>query len=489
MGVPVKSRRQSAAERRVPPAAAHASQANSAPSDPVPFGMRSSAPMRRSPSPHRSNLGGQESEPADKVMRAEIALDLVLEQIVCQTRLSTCATGAFIGFVRTGQLVSHALSGATSAEFVSYLRQNPRMVDACLRTSALQYCRNCETFSGLDAAVCRSLGARSIVLVPVLNEARQKLGVLGAFSSQADAFTAGHLVAIQSIAQRVSDTIARVNEFACATAAHVPAPVQEISRIPSRVLAESVKARAAAFASRARRWLVPALAAGTLLLVGWELTRSVPHDGLRLFARNSTAIVPTTLPPAPMPAVLPDPPIVQPGKPAAIAPVSAYPAPAKPFSAKPSLTKPSIPVSVRAKHQLPDLEIENTLDGDSGIVVFEDTGVDGASAASHDSGARSASASSPPVVIPERAALARVVNRVEPEYPDAAKSHHVQGIVILNVLVGGDGRVQRLNLVRGYPVLAAAATDAVRQWRFQPLIRAGRPTNFETNITLPFALP
>jgi TonB family protein len=417
-------------------------------------------------------------------MRADAALDLVLEQIVCQTRLSTCATGAFIVLVRSGQMVARALNGATSAEFVAYLRRDPRMVDACLRAPAPQYCRNSENFPGLDVSVCRGLGARSIVLVPVLNDAKGKLGVLGAFSSQADAFTSGDLVAIQSMSQRVADTIARVDELASDSASRVPVPVQEIRRIPSHISVESIKARAIALASGARRSLLAALVAGTLLLAGWTLSRSVPHDGLHLFGRNSTAVVrqPSAL--LPMPAALPNPPMVEPAKPAAIAPVPTNPLPAKPFPAKSSNS-----VSIRAKHHVPDLEIENTLDDGSGIVVFEDTGVKGASTTSQDSGAGSASASSAPEIIPERTALARVVDRVEPEYPDVAKAHHVQGIVVLDVVVGVDGRVQRLSSVRGYPRLADAATDAVRQWRFEPLIRNGRPASFKTDITLTFALP
>ncbi len=417
-------------------------------------------------------------------MRADAALDLVLEQIVCQTRLSTCATGAFIILVRSGQMVARALNGATSSDFVGYLRRDPRMVDACLRTPAPQYCRNSENFPGLDVSVCRGLGARSIVLVPVLNDTKGKLGVLGAFSSQADAFTSGDLVAIQSMSQRVADTIARVDELASDSVSRVPVPVQGISRIPSHVPLESIKARAIALASEARRSLLAALVVGTLLLAGWTLSRSVPHDGLHLFARNSTAVVRQPSAPAPMPAALPDPPIVQPVKPEAIAPASTKPLPAKHFP-----TKSSNPASVRAKHHVPDLEIENTLDDGSGIVVFEDTEVNGASTTSQDSGARSASASSSPGIVPERTALARVVDRVEPEYPDVAKAHHIQGIVVLDVVVGGDGRVQRLSSMRGYPALAAAATDAVRQWRFEPMIRNGRPASFETNITLTFALP
>jgi TonB family protein len=200
------------------------------------------------------------------------------------------------------------------------------------------------------------------------------------------------------------------------------------------------------------------------------------------------AVVPLSSAPAQMPAV-PNPPVVQPVKPTAIIPVPTKPFPAEPFPQESFSPKSSNPASVRPKHHVPDLEIENTLEGDSGLLIIEDTEVKGASTTSHDSGARSASASSPPAIIPERTALARIVDRIEPEYPDAAKAHHVQGSVVLDVLVGRDGRVQRLSVVRGHPRLADAATDAVRQWRFEPMIRNGRPASFKTNITLTFALP
>ena len=102
---------------------------------------------------------------------------------------------------------------------------------------------------------------------------------------------------------------------------------------------------------------------------------------------------------------------------------------------------------------------------------------------------QAATASSTPIIIPERAALDLVVDRVEPEYPNEAKAHHVQGSVVLDLLVGRDGRVERLSRVQGDLGLTASATDAVRQWRFKPVIRNGRPAGFETQITLTFALP
>jgi TonB family protein len=147
-------------------------------------------------------------------------------------------------------------------------------------------------------------------------------------------------------------------------------------------------------------------------------------------------------------------------------------------------------VSARAEHHVPDLEIEDPVDGNSsGIVLFEGAEVQSKTTRSLDSSARRASPSPPPVSIRERTALEQVVDRVEPEYPDEAKANHVQGSVVLDVLVGKDGRVQRLSLVRGDLALTAAAADAVRQWRFKPLIRNGRPGSFESHITLTFALP
>ena len=76
-----------------------------------------------------------------------------------------------------------------------------------------------------------------------------------------------------------------------------------------------------------------------------------------------------------------------------------------------------------------------------------------------------------------------------PQYPEAAKQQHIQGPVILGVLVGADGSVKDLSVISGDPLLASAATDAVRQWRFKPHQLKGKAVEFETRITVNFALP
>ncbi len=61
--------------------------------------------------------------------------------------------------------------------------------------------------------------------------------------------------------------------------------------------------------------------------------------------------------------------------------------------------------------------------------------------------------------------------------------------MVLNALVGTDGAVRELKVVSGEPLLAKAATDAVSHWRFQPHSLNDRPIEFETQITVNFALP
>jgi protein TonB len=55
--------------------------------------------------------------------------------------------------------------------------------------------------------------------------------------------------------------------------------------------------------------------------------------------------------------------------------------------------------------------------------------------------------------------------------------------------VGKDGAVQQLTVISGNSMLATAASDAVRQWRFKPLVQNGRAVQFQTRIKVHFVLP
>jgi TonB family protein len=82
-----------------------------------------------------------------------------------------------------------------------------------------------------------------------------------------------------------------------------------------------------------------------------------------------------------------------------------------------------------------------------------------------------------------------LLTRVVPEYPEEAKQQRVQGPVVMSIFVGTDGSVRELRVISGDPKLVQAAADAVRQWRFRPHRFNGMPAEFETRITVNFALP
>jgi len=83
----------------------------------------------------------------------------------------------------------------------------------------------------------------------------------------------------------------------------------------------------------------------------------------------------------------------------------------------------------------------------------------------------------------------RLRNRVEPQYPADASAAHRAGEVVLEVLVAEDGTVASIRTRSGDPLLAAAASEAVRQWRYEPYRVYERPSPFQTDVTLKFTLP
>jgi TonB family protein len=83
---------------------------------------------------------------------------------------------------------------------------------------------------------------------------------------------------------------------------------------------------------------------------------------------------------------------------------------------------------------------------------------------------------------------ARRLNNVLPVYPELAKRAGIQGTVQLIVTIGKDGAVTDARVVSGHPMLAEAAVEAVRQWRYSPTIVNGRPVTVVTAVAIEFRL-
>ncbi|MGH9512944.1 MAG: energy transducer TonB [Terriglobales bacterium] len=79
-----------------------------------------------------------------------------------------------------------------------------------------------------------------------------------------------------------------------------------------------------------------------------------------------------------------------------------------------------------------------------------------------------------------------LIQGVKPVYPRLAQVMGVQGDVVLQAVIGKDGRIENLHAVSGNPLLVKAALDAVQQWRYRPYRLNGEPVEVETQITVRF---
>jgi protein TonB len=79
-----------------------------------------------------------------------------------------------------------------------------------------------------------------------------------------------------------------------------------------------------------------------------------------------------------------------------------------------------------------------------------------------------------------------LIKRVQPRYPQSALAAHAQGAVQIEATVNKEGFVTNPRVLQGDPVLARAALDAVRQWRYKPYYLDGQPVEIQTQITVKF---
>jgi periplasmic protein TonB len=107
--------------------------------------------------------------------------------------------------------------------------------------------------------------------------------------------------------------------------------------------------------------------------------------------------------------------------------------------------------------------------------------------------------SSTPVAVPKVATPQRIrvssgvqsgllVRKVQPNYPPLARQARIQGTVILQAQISKEGNIENLTLISGHPMLAPAAIEAVKQWKYRPYLLNGEPVEVETSVQVNFTL-
>ena len=80
------------------------------------------------------------------------------------------------------------------------------------------------------------------------------------------------------------------------------------------------------------------------------------------------------------------------------------------------------------------------------------------------------------------------IRDVRPAYPPIARAANVTGVVILEVRIGADGRVEQAHVLKSIPLLDEAALDAVKQWEFTPTLMNGQAVPVIMIVTVNFAM-
>jgi periplasmic protein TonB len=100
----------------------------------------------------------------------------------------------------------------------------------------------------------------------------------------------------------------------------------------------------------------------------------------------------------------------------------------------------------------------------------------------------------PRIAVPQRVRVSQGIairlleKKVNPKYPEDARQAGVQGTVVLRILVSKAGEVSKIELISGDQMLAPAAIEAVRQWKYKPYLLNGNPVEVDTTVQVNFTL-
>ena len=387
----------------------------------------------------------------------DLALDLVLNEVVRQAQLATGATGAAIALARAGEMVCRATTGTNAPELGVRFEMKSGLSGACLQTATVQQCSDTETDARVDAEACRRLGVRSILVLPLV-EGKEPFGILEVFSSRPNAFSDRDVDTLQALAWRVMENKRGAEEAAAVLPsaddkAHPHSNEITISADYAQLWESDAKSPIeGGYSRRSEVWtsilgvLVIVVAVLLGLALGW---RGAIGRGLRAGSK-----VPASASSA--------------GK-------------ADRRTASSSEAKSGSESSPRTSSAAHPSSVETASGGlrvtQNGKVIYrlppEQQAASGNSTAPEGSGDVSAR---------------RLIHRVEPQYPADASARRIQGLVTLDVQIGGNGVVHNVSVVEGDPVLAEAAVEAVMHWRYQPYSVNGRPVETKTRVTIRFTL-
>ena len=368
----------------------------------------------------------------------DLALDLVLHDAVKNARTATDATGAAIAVRRDGEMVCRATTGSNAPDLGVRVETDSGLSGACLASGEVQQCADTQTDARVNAEACRTLGIRSTLLVP-LKEKGKTFGILQVFSTEPNAFHGSDVEVLQRLAREIVESRNGSIPTPPAPPPRVAPPSTNSDRLAEKLKALEERATQSETSSsdepepKTDLWtsvlvalvIMAAIALG--IVIGWR-------GGVKVGGTNQKNIV----------------------------------------AASKSLARPaSRSASSSATSAAPEPASGGLIVTENGKVIYRvPPSQVGASASTVSDSASN-----------------RLIHKVEPQYPELARQRKIQGPVVLDVQVLGDGSVGDVQIVSGDPLLADSAVRAVQQWRYEPDSVNGQPVATQTRIAFKFTLP
>lgn len=427
-------------------------------------------------------------------LSAGLALDVVLNEIVEQACRATGATGAAVILERDGEMVCRASTGGNAPELGARLSRERGLTAECIKTRQAQRCDDAQADPRADVEASRSLGVRSVVVLPLIRNG-DLAGILEVFSSRIGAFGERDELTLEALANRILKNLERGSEPYSTAAQNPVMPAAPISgsELEDQAGSSSVKEKESEAGPEAverstRTGLDVVTFALGVVVVGCAVLLGT-LVGLRLGWRRTAAVRGQVTNSASGAAVG-----VRKAAEASGAKVAAN-AGSKSTGgdAKNGLVPPRPPVAGR----------KDSLPPPGGLLVYENgkevfrmpptaeerEATNGSS--THGAAVQQASdvGQAGPLQVAPEVAEGSLLHRVEPDYPEQARQQQIQGPVVLDVRTRRDGTIQELKLLSGQRLLADAAIAAVKQWRFRPQLVKGEPVEMQTTVTLNFKLP
>jgi L-methionine (R)-S-oxide reductase len=452
---------------------------------------------------------------------SNLSLDAKLDSIVQAAQLVASADGAAIAMQRGDLVVCEARSGEMAPELGLELDADSQISGECLQTGETVLCHDTYNDPRVDAEVCRSVGLRSVVVIPVGRKPAVS-GVLEAFSALSNAFDDTQIELLEELAELVISAQAPQAESGVEVASEKLAPAESggeaigsafsrfsswlhtrifLLRVASEKLAPAESGVEVASEKRAntrkRNLIVAAVA--VLALLSWLVFKGKSNShplsaaaqqpvgdasASAVTDRSSAGVL------EPNPSPVEDPRSATPNLPSPMVKASETekdsltgdvtvrkfaPAPASSRN-----TSANVPNGIsRPPAQTPDHADETAPPLPAVATTFE-TVPGGLLLAAPNK------LPMPPLQVSQGLSGGTIEYRVDPIYPDDDLVPG-EGRVLLQAVVAEDGTVHDLKVIKGHPLLARAAIQAVSQWRYRPYLLDGQPVRMTIEITLTFS--